>query len=165
MDWGSWPRNGPPDCPANLNTPCRLFHTAVDSASVASMRSAHCNMRRPAVIREPGDFASKRVVKLWLPNLRSSFRPTSNRCTHASLGLHLTAPPISPSLLETLFRCKIGRGRRSRKTRGASPRTWDNLTRNSMGQTAEARALTCSCSSITRMLHSQTVYTTCKSTW
>jgi hypothetical protein len=41
VDWGSWPRNGLPECPANLETMCRLGNTAVDSASVASPKGAH----------------------------------------------------------------------------------------------------------------------------
>jgi hypothetical protein len=40
-DWGSWPRNGLPNCPANLGAPCRLLHTAAGSGSVGDGGSAH----------------------------------------------------------------------------------------------------------------------------
>ena len=51
MDWGSWPRNGPSDCLANLKSLCRLFDTLADPVSVASRRATYSNMRRRAAIR------------------------------------------------------------------------------------------------------------------
>lgn len=50
MDWGSWPRNRLPDCPANPASLCRLYNTAGGSACVAVRETAHLLVRRGAAI-------------------------------------------------------------------------------------------------------------------
>lgn len=52
-------RNGLPEGPANLKVLCRLFNTAVDSAAVASWKTAHPHVRGPAVCFASSEYGRK----------------------------------------------------------------------------------------------------------
>jgi hypothetical protein len=64
VDWGSWPRNGTPDCPASLEMTCREINTAAHSPGIASLESAHHPRRGRAALRVSSDvLRAKRMVK------------------------------------------------------------------------------------------------------
>jgi hypothetical protein len=157
MDWGSWPRNGLPDCPANPASLCRLYKTAGGSARVAVRGTAHLRAGSVGLLLAYGRVRRKEwIYEAVVVTQISAVASGPPATIDISLGLPLPRPPsCQPSSTWQWLQAVVHYGIWEAIMLATRLRMSSLFVYKRLDSTIQLRALTCSGTLITCMLHAQ----------